>query len=257
MNKATKNTLIFTGAAAALGAAAAAVSYAAMKSHVKIALDRDQPHIYEKQKARHSGAGGQQELFKGLSEAGERLKNSGCETVEITAQDGERLVGHLHRCENAKRLIIAMHGGRSSWTGDFGVISEFWHANNCSVLYAEQRGQGESGGDYMGFGLIERYDCLDWANWANENGFAGLPIYLCGISMGATTVLMAAGLDLPQNVHGIMADCGFTSPHAIWKHVAERNLHLSYSGLAAAIANDMCRKKIQIGAKDYSCADAL
>ena len=257
MNKATKNTLIFTGAAAALGAAAAAVSYAAMKSLVKIALDREQPKIYEKQKARLSGDGGQQELFKGLSEAGERLKNSGCETVEITAQDGERLVGHLHRCENAKRLIIAMHGWRSSWTGDFGVISEFWHANNCSVLYAEQRGQGESGGDYMGFGLIERYDCLDWANWANENGFAGLPIYLCGISMGATTVLMAAGLDLPQNVHGIMADCGFTSPHAIWKHVAERNLHLSYSGLAAAIANDMCRKKIHIGAKDYSCADAL
>ena len=97
MNKAMKNTLIWAGAAAAVGAAAAAVSYAAMKSLVKIALDREQPKVYQKQKARLSGTGGQQELFKGLSEASERLKNSGCETVEIFAQDGERLVGHLHR----------------------------------------------------------------------------------------------------------------------------------------------------------------
>lgn len=257
MNKAAKNTLILTGAAAAFGAAVAAVSYAAMKTLVKIALDREQPKVSQKSRDRLSGTGGQSELFEGLSEASERLKNSGCETVEITARDGERLVGHLHRCENAKRLIIAMHGWRSSWAGDFGVISEFWHENGCSVLYAEQRGQGESGGEYMGFGLIERYDCLDWASWANENGFDGLPIYLCGISMGASTVLMAAGLDLPENVHGIMADCGFTSPHAIWKHVMERNLHISYKGINAAIANDMCKKKIQIGAKDYSCTDAL
>lgn len=252
-----KNTLIWASAAVAAGTAAATVTYLAMKSLVKIALDREQPKIYQKQKAKLSGAGGQQELFKGLAEASERLKNSGCETVEITAQDGERLVGHLHRCENAKRLIIAMHGWRSSWWGDFGVISEFWHENGCSVLYAEQRGQGESGGEYMGFGLTERFDCLYWANWANQNGFADLPIYLCGISMGASTVLMAASLDLPENVHGIMADCGFTSPHAIFKHVMENNLHLYYRGITAAIANDMCKKKIQIGTKDYSCTDAL
>ena len=257
MNKAMKNTLIWAGAAAAVGTAAATVTYVTMKSLVKIALDREQPKIYQKQKEKLSGTGGQQELFKNLAEASEKLKNSGCETVEITAHDGERLVGHLHRCENAKRLIIAMHGWRSSWCGDFGVISEFWHENGCSVLYAEQRGQGESGGEYMGFGLTERYDCLDWANWANQNGFSDLPIYLCGISMGASTVLMAAGLDLPENVHGIMADCGFTSPHAIFKHVMENNLHLYYRGITAAIANDMCKKRIQIGTKDYSCTDAL
>ena len=37
-------------------------------------------------------------------------------------------------------------------------------------------------------------------------------IFLCGISMGCATTLMAAGLDLPDNVKGIIADCGFTSP---------------------------------------------
>ena len=45
--------------------------------------------------------------------------------------------------------------------------------------------------------------------------------------MGATTVLMAAGEALPKNVKGITADCGFTSPKAIWRHVTEQNLHMS------------------------------
>jgi fermentation-respiration switch protein FrsA (DUF1100 family) len=74
--------------------------------------------------------------------------------------------------------------------------------------------------------------------------------------MGAATVLMASGLPLPENVHGIMADCGFTSPHAIWKHVAEKNLHLSY-GIIGKIASDMCRKKINMGPGDYSTTFAL
>ena len=46
--------------------------------------------------------------------------------------------------------------------------------------------------------------------------------------MGATTVLMAAELGLPENIHGIISDCGFTSVHDIWKHVANKNLHLTY-----------------------------
>ena len=43
-----------------------------------------------------------------------------------------------------------------------------------------------------------------------------------------------------------MADCGYTSPHAIWKHVVEENLHMPFVGISAAVANDMCKKKIQM-----------
>ena len=83
-----------------------------------------------------------------------------------------------------------------------------------------------------------------------------IPIYLAGVSMGATTVLMAAGLDLPRNVHGIMADCGFTSPHAIWKHIAHNNLHIGF-GIRGAMANAMCKQRIAMGTEDYSTVDAL
>lgn len=257
MKKRAKRFLIGTGLLAAGIGAVTAISYNLTKSLVKIALDREQPKASERSKNKLSGSSGQSELLEDMAIAAEKLQNGDCETVEMIAKDGTKLVGHLHKCEYAERVIVAMHGWRSSWVKNFGVISDFFHENNCSVLYAEQRGQGESGGDYMGFGLMERYDCLDWVNWLNENGYDSLPIYLCGFSMGASTVLMTAGLDLPENIHGILADCGFTSPHDIWKYIVEHNLRLSYNGITAAIANDMCKKKIQFGAKDYSCVDAM
>ena len=42
---------------------------------------------------------------------------------------------------------------------------------------------------------------------------------LSGISMGATTVLLAAGGDLPDNVVGVLADCGYTRAKDIIKKV--------------------------------------
>ena len=136
------------------------------------------------------------------------------------------------------------------------MVADFWEDNDCSVLYAEQRGQGNSGGDYIGFGPIERYDCLDWINWVTNRCGNEVPIYLCGVSMGATTVLMAADLALPDNVHGIIGDCGFTSPHAIWKHVAKNNLHITF-GLRGIMADTIYERKTQADAADESTVDAL
>ena len=78
----------------------------------------------------------------------------------------------------------------------------------------------------MGFGLLERHDCLEWAKWAAERTGGTLPVYLCGVSMGASTVLMTAGLELPEAVKGIIADCGFTSPKDILSAVYTSVTHL-------------------------------
>ena len=47
------------------------------------------------------------------------------------------------------------------------------------------------------------------------------PIYLCGVSMGAATVLMASEFNLPNNVKGIIADSPYSSPEAIIKKVCK------------------------------------
>lgn len=79
------------------------------------------------------------------------------------------------------------------------------------------RAHGSSEGKCLTFGVKERYDCLAWINCAIERFGRDTKIFLYGISMGAATVLMAGGLDLPDNVVGIVADCGYTSPTAIIK----------------------------------------
>ena len=134
-----------------------------------------------------------------------------------------------------------MHGWRSVWYNDFSLSAPIWLQNGCSILIPEQRGQNASGGDYLTFGLLERYDCRDWALWADRRCEGRLPIYLSGISLGASTVLMAASLPFPPSVRGVIADCGFTSPKAILKYVAEH----------------MFRERVGIAPDAFSTTEAL
>ena len=256
MRKSVKRILLGSGLAVA-GLGITGVAHRAVTRYfVNVALDRQIPKHTVGAEQKLAGGELDRKFMEKLRQAGEELKEIGGETVQITGRDGVNLVGHWFACENPKRVIVAMHGWRSSWCNDFGIVADFWFQNGCSVLLAQQRGQGDSGGEYMGFGLLERHDCLSWVNWVNEQTEKELPVYLCGVSMGASTVLMAAGLELPDNVKGIIADCGYTSPAEIWKHVAKDNLGLSY-GTRSAVANDLCRRKIQVGIDDYSCVDAM
>ena len=256
-----RNTKLLIGAGAVLASAAAAAvaSHTITKFMINMAMDRHKPKSFlgeNRVRTKIRGTAYQEMFLRDLSAAAEKLKNSGCERVEIESRDGITLVGHLQMCPRPRRVILAMHGWRSSWDQDFGMISDFWHRNNCIVLYAEQRGQNDSGGEYMGFGMLERYDCVDWVEWLNTRFPQKMPTYLAGVSMGASTVLMAAGLELPDNVKGVAADCGYTSAQDVWEHITTENLHLSY-GIRRFDINDMCRKKIQLAPSDCSTIDAL
>lgn len=255
MEKHLKTILLGSTVAVGLGAVGA-VHLATTKYLVNVALNRDAPKHTERAGKRITGAQWDQRWMNRRMELGSRLRNMGGERVQTLGREHTNLVGHWFAVPSPKRVIVAMHGWRSSWCNDFGFVLDFWLENGCSVLLAEQRGQGESGGMHMGFGLLERYDCLSWVDWVNRRCGAELPVYLCGVSMGASTVLMAAGLELPKNVRGIMADCGYTSPEAIWRHVARANLGLSYGSRRGTI-NGLCRRKLRVGISDYSCVDAM
>ena len=248
MEKQTKG-LIAAGALLATTAAAGAAAHVMTKYLMDMALDRHKPKSLlgsERTRQKIRGTDYQQQFLEDLETASRELKQKPTQRVEIQSRDGIRLVGHIRTCPHARRIVLAMHGWRSSWDQDFGMIADFLYRSGCTVLYAEQRGQNDSGGDYMGFGMLERYDCADWAAWMAENLSDTLPMYLIGISMGASTVLMASGLPLPANVKGIAADCGYTSAKEIWKHITNDNLHLSYRFHQYDIA-ELCRKKNSAG----------
>ncbi len=256
MTKKQRDLLITAGIFAGAATAAAAATYITTKLFVDAAIAREKPELMQAAERQLSGSQWGKDFLDLREEDSQRLLDTPMQVIEITSDDGITLVGHYYPAENAKRIILAMHGWRSTWADDFGMVADFWHSNGCSVLFAEQRGQNDSGGEYISFGLLERHDCRNWIDYIIESNPEPLPIYLAGISMGAATVLMAAGEALPERVHGIMADCGFTSPHEIWKHVANKNLKLPY-GIHGIIADEMFRRKLNMGTNDYSTVTAL
>ena len=245
--------LIGAGVAATGVAIGITVSNLITMSLTRLALARDLPKSMRKSGPKQESV---RQFHARAEEAGNALRQKDTEKVEIKSRDGLRLVGHWYPCENAKRVIVAMHGWRSAWYLDFGMLSDFWHKEGCSVLFVEQRAQNNSDGEYMSFGYMERYDCLDWIQFVNARTEQKYPVYLAGISMGASTVLMTAGLEVPENVKGVIADCGFTSAYDIWCHVVSKNMKIPCGALECMIDRS-CKKKLHVNAKEITAITAM
>ena len=149
------------------------------------------------------------------------LRDRPCEFVTITSRDGLILSGRYYHVQEGAPLDICFHGYKSSPMTDFCGGSRLSLEMGHNLLLVDQRCHGSSQGMTITFGLRERYDCLSWIEYANNRFGEGTPIFLYGISMGAATVLMASGLDLPGNVKGIIADCPYNSPMDIILHVGK------------------------------------
>lgn len=147
------------------------------------------------------------------------------ETVSITSFDGLALRGIYLPTENARATILCFHGYRAVGLQDFAPMPEFYHSLGLNVLIVDQRACGKSEGKYTTFGILERHDVLAWAQYVDQR-VPGLPILLDGLSMGSSSVMLAADLPLPDSVRGIIADCGFTSPWEIIAHCGKQWFHI-------------------------------
>ncbi|MBR6680978.1 MAG: alpha/beta hydrolase [Clostridia bacterium] len=139
--------------------------------------------------------------------------------VSITSSDGLKLCGKYYEYKKGAPLEILFHGHRGSAERDLsgGVYRCFELGHNALIV--DHRASGHSEGKVITFGIKERRDCVDWVNFAINNIDADAKIIITGISMGAATVMMMSAMDLPSNVVGVLADCGYTSSEDIIKKV--------------------------------------
>lgn len=160
-----------------------------------------------------------------IPKANQWLRDHNAQDVSTVSFDGLTLSGKWVPAEHPRATILLFHGYRSSYLTDFGGIFQVYHNLGLNLLLVRQRAHGESEGKYITFGIHERKDVLSWIEFHNrEHGMDN--VFLGGISMGASTVLFAAGEDLPENVRGITADCGFTSPYDIIGKVIRNGFRL-------------------------------
>ena len=151
----------------------------------------------------------------------EQLMSRECEIVTVLSREGLLLSGRYYHVQDGAPVDICFHGYRSSWMTDFSGGSELSLQMGHNLLLVDQRAHGKSQGRTITFGLLERYDLMQWVNYISERFGDDIPIFLYGISMGGATVLMAPQDQLPENVRGIIADCPYANAMEIILHVAQ------------------------------------
>ncbi len=138
---------------------------------------------------------------------------------EIKSFDGLTLRGKFYEYSPDAPIELMMHGYQGNAERDMsGGIYRSARLGH-SALVVDHRASGRSDGSVITFGINESRDCISWVNYIISNINKDAKIILTGISMGAATVLITSGKELPKNVVGVLADCGYTSAKDIIKKV--------------------------------------
>ncbi|MBE6765236.1 MAG: hypothetical protein E7546_05085 [Ruminococcaceae bacterium] len=167
------------------------------------------------------------------------------EEFSITSFDGLTLFGKYYEYKKGAPIELMFHGYRGNPESDLsGGVQRCFKLGRSSFI-VDQRCSRKSGGNVITFGINEHRDCLCWIDFMIEHFGPDVKIILTGISMGASTVLMAAGKPLPKNVIGVLADCGYSSPKDIIKKVIRQ------MGLPASVGYFF----VKLGARIYGHFD--
>ncbi len=178
------------------------------------------------------------------------------EQMETTSQDGLKLKAmFLPADSKSDKVLIAIHGYRSYNIREYANYLKFYHELGFHILLPDNRAHGESEGKYIGFGWLDRLDCIQWIHYMKKYFHQDLQIVLHGISMGSATVLMASGENLPDDVKCIISDCGFTSVLDEFKH--ELHDHKIVSTLLIPTATLLSKKRVGYSFKEASTIEQV
>lgn len=161
------------------------------------------------------------------------------EPITITSFDGCKLYGRYYHVKDGAPLEILFHGYRSCAFRDCSGGHALSRKMGFNALVVDQRAHGNSHGTTITFGIKEHRDCQCWVRYAGKRFGPDTAIILSGLSMGAATVLMASGLDLPDHVACILADSPYSAPSAIIEKVCS-DLHYPVA---------LCRPFLHLGAR--------
>ena len=214
---------------------------------------REQPEGWEEKRIAASGNAAWQEAYR---TGRDWLARHETEEIEVQSDDGFLLHGLFVPHVDPRATVLLFPGWRSSWEMDFTCILPFLHEQRLQCLLIDERAQNDSEGRYITFGVRERLDVPVWVEYAANRFGREHPIFLQGLSMGATVVLMASSVRFRANVRGIVADCGFTSPHEIvsqvWRDRTPFPAHF-----AVWLLDKYTRLFADFALKEYSTTEAL
>ena len=173
----------------------------------------------------------------------------------IESSDGLKLHSYIVNQNNKTdkwAIVVHGYGGSGKLMSD---RAKYFYEMGYNVLIPDLRGHGKSEGEYIGMGWKDRLDIISWINFIIKDN-SNAKIILHGTSMGAATVLMASGENLPSNVKAIVADCGYTSVWDEFSYQLETYLGVP-STYILGVTNIVTKLKAGYSLKEASALDAV
>lgn len=192
---------------------------------------------------------------KQIIQENKKWLNEKSETIYITSSNNGKLKLHGYEMNNDSSLWAIVVHGYAGQGSDMIYYAQQYYNKGYNVLIIDLRGHGESEGNYIGMGWHDRLDLIDWTNYIIDKN-SNCQIILHGVSMGAATVMMATGEELPNNIKVAIEDCGYTS---IWDEF-EMQLKILYNLPAFPVLNassTVCKIKAGYNLKEGSSMEQV
>jgi len=141
------------------------------------------------------------------------------EEISVISFDGLELKGKYYHADDAAPVDIFFHGYKGHAQTEGCGFAEIVRQLDHNFILVDQRGCMASKGHTISFGIRERHDVVSWLNYIVSRFGEDKEINVLGMSMGAATVLMAAGLEMPGNIRHIFVDCPYSDAGRIIRKV--------------------------------------
>lgn len=136
--------------------------------------------------------------------------------VEISGDEGHTLKAlRLDNYTTAHSYVIICHPMTADVL-DMASYAYHYYDLGFNVVLPHMRGCGESDYDSISMGIYDSMDILKWVDMIVAED-SNAQIFLHGVGMGGSAVLMASGEALPENVRGVIADSSYAQLKDLFK----------------------------------------
>ncbi|MGX7051726.1 alpha/beta hydrolase [Leuconostoc palmae] len=155
---------------------------------------------------------------------------------EKTSDDLTLEAWYVPASQVTHKTAILAHGWHNNKT-TMAIYGELFHQLGYNVLIPDNRAHGDSQGNVIGYGWLDRRDYIQWLNQIIQKNGVESSIVMYGMSMGAATVLSTSGEDdLPKQVKAVIADSSYTSLLDETKYQAGAMYHLPWFPLVNVVS---------------------
>lgn len=167
------------------------------------------------------------EALKEECEVKHWLNRAKVEEINLISKDDLKLYGRkIMKNQPNHKWVITVHGYRTN--GDFmNKYALRYYNRGYNVIIPDLRGHRKSEGKFIGMGWLDKDDIKLWIKYI-INIDREAEIVLHGVSMGAATVMMLSGDNLPDNVKVIVEDCGYTSVFDIFRSESRARFKIAH-----------------------------